>query len=104
MAFRRLQHKTQVYVLHEGDFYITRLTHSIEVAQIAKSLAQITATNEDLVEGIALSHDVGHAPFGHVGELALQELMESYGETFEHNLQALRTSTNSRRGTRSFPD
>jgi dGTPase len=88
-AFRRLQFKTQVYVVHEGDFYRTRLTHSLEVAQQAKTLARLLQANEDLAEAIALAHDLGHAPFGHSGESALQEMMKAHGG-FDHNLQSLR--------------
>jgi len=88
-AFRRLQFKTQVYVVHEGDFYRTRLTHSLEVAQQAKTLARLVRANEDLVEAIALAHDLGHAPFGHAGETELNNLMKEYGG-FDHNLQSLR--------------
>lgn len=88
-AFRRLQFKTQVYVVHEGDFYRTRLTHSLEVAQQAKTLARLVRANEDLAEAIALAHDLGHAPFGHAGESELQNLMEEHGG-FDHNLQSLR--------------
>lgn len=88
-AFRRLQHKTQVFVLHEGDFYRTRLTHTLEVAQISRSLAAMLQANADLAEAIALAHDVGHPPFGHSGEEELQTLMEQCGG-FEHNVQALR--------------
>ncbi len=89
VAFRRLQYKTQVYVFHEGDFYRTRLTHTLEVAQIAKGLAQLLRVNQDLVEAISLAHDVGHPPFGHAGEETLDWLMAGHGG-FEHNLQALR--------------
>jgi len=89
VAFRRLQYKTQVYVFHEGDFYRTRLTHTIEVAQIGKGLAQLLGANQDLVEAISLAHDVGHPPFGHAGEEALNQLMADHGG-FEHNRQALR--------------
>ncbi len=89
-AFRRLQYKTQVYVYHEGDFYRTRLTHSLEVAQISRGLAGLLRANEVLVEAIALCHDLGHPPFGHAGEEELKELMADHGG-FEHNRQALRT-------------
>lgn len=88
-AFRRLEYKTQVFVNHEGDLFRTRLTHSIEVAQIARSLARSLSLNEDLVEAIALSHDLGHTPFGHAGQDALNECMKPHGG-FEHNLQSLR--------------
>jgi len=88
-AFRRLEYKTQVFVNHEGDLYRTRLTHSIEVAQIARSIARALHLNEDLTEAIALAHDLGHTPFGHAGQDALNEKMQAYGG-FEHNLQSLR--------------
>lgn len=88
-AFRRLEYKTQVFVYHEGDYYRTRLTHSIEVAQIARTIAKALKLNEDLVEAIALAHDLGHTPFGHAGEDALNVLMKSHGG-FNHNLQTLR--------------
>ncbi|NOX96802.1 MAG: deoxyguanosinetriphosphate triphosphohydrolase [Nitrospirae bacterium] len=88
-AFRRLEYKTQVFVNHEGDYYRTRLTHTIEVAQIARSIARSLKLNEDLTEAIALAHDLGHTPFGHSGEEALRELMEDEGG-FEHNWQSLR--------------
>jgi dGTPase len=88
-AFRRLEYKTQVFVNHEGDLYRTRLTHSIEVAQIARSIARALHLNEDLTEAIALAHDLGHTPFGHAGQDALNECMHEYGG-FEHNLQSLR--------------
>ncbi len=88
-AFRRLEYKTQVFVNHEGDLFRTRLTHSIEVAQIARSIARALSLNEDLTEAIALAHDVGHTPFGHAGQDALNECMKDYGG-FEHNLQSLR--------------
>ncbi|MFH0839452.1 MAG: deoxyguanosinetriphosphate triphosphohydrolase [Candidatus Omnitrophota bacterium] len=88
-AFRRLEYKTQVFVNHEGDYYRTRLTHTLEVAQIAKSIARALCLNEDLTEAIALAHDLGHTPFGHAGEDALRELMKRHGG-FEHNAQGLR--------------
>lgn len=88
-AFRRLEYKTQVFVNHEGDYYRTRLTHSIEVSQIARTIARALNLNEDLAEAIALAHDLGHTPFGHSGEDALRKLMEGHGG-FEHNLHGLR--------------
>ncbi len=88
-SFRRLMHKTQVFVAHEGDHYRTRLTHSIEVAQVARTLARRFNVNEDLAEVVALAHDLGHPPFGHTGEDVLQEKMINYGG-FDHNAQALR--------------
>lgn len=91
-AFRRLKHKTQVFVEHEGDYYRTRLTHSIEVAQVARTISGVLGLNTDLAEAIALAHDLGHTPFGHTGEDALGLLMEPYGG-FDHNAQALRIVT-----------
>jgi dGTPase len=91
-AFRRLKHKTQVFVVHEGDHFRTRLTHSIEVAQIARALARSLALDEDLAEALALSHDFGHTPFGHTGEEALDAAMRPYGG-FDHNAQTLRVVT-----------
>lgn len=88
-AFRRLEYKTQVFVNHEGDLFRTRLTHSIEVAQIARSIARRLCLNEDLAEAISLAHDLGHTPFGHAGQDALNGCMQAYGG-FEHNLQSLR--------------
>lgn len=88
-AFRRLEYKTQVFVNHEGDLFRTRLTHSIEVAQIARAIARALNLNEDLSEAIALAHDLGHTPFGHAGQDALNECMHEHGG-FEHNLQSLR--------------
>ncbi len=88
-AFRRLEYKTQVFVNHEGDHYRTRLTHTLEVAQISRSIARALRLNEDLVEAIALSHDLGHSPFGHAGEEVLNDLMREHGG-FNHNVQSLR--------------
>jgi dGTPase len=88
-AFRRLEYKTQVFVNHEGDLFRTRLTHSIEVAQIARSMARALNLNDDLAETIALAHDLGHTPFGHAGQDALNDCMRDHGG-FEHNLQSLR--------------
>lgn len=91
-AFRRLKHKTQVFVEHEGDYYRTRLTHTIEVAQVARTIAGALGLNTDLAEAVALAHDLGHPPFGHTGEDALHMLMAPYGG-FDHNAQALRIVT-----------
>ncbi|WP_172295542.1 deoxyguanosinetriphosphate triphosphohydrolase [Pseudoruegeria sp. HB172150] len=91
-AFRRLKHKTQVFVEHEGDYFRTRLTHSIEVAQVARTVAQALGLNTDLAEAVALAHDLGHPPFGHTGEDALSRLMKPYGG-FDHNAQAIRIVT-----------
>ena len=88
-AFRRLEYKTQVFVNHEGDMYRTRLTHTIEVAQISRAVARALRINEDLTEAISLSHDLGHTPFGHAGQDILNECMKSFGG-FEHNIQSLR--------------
>jgi len=88
-AFRRLEYKTQVFVNHEGDHYRTRLTHTVEVAQVARAIARALNLNEDLAEAVALAHDLGHTPFGHSGEDALREVMKDHGG-FEHNLHGLR--------------
>ena len=88
-SFRRLKHKTQVFVNTEGDHFRTRITHSIEVAQIARSISKYLKLNEDLSETLSLAHDLGHTPFGHAGEDALNECMQNYGG-FDHNLQTLR--------------
>ncbi|MGI3167718.1 deoxyguanosinetriphosphate triphosphohydrolase [Pseudooceanicola sp. C21-150M6] len=91
-AFRRLKHKTQVFIEHEGDYFRTRLTHSIEVAQVARTIAGALGLNPELTEAVALAHDLGHPPFGHTGEDALSELMQPYGG-FDHNAQAIRIVT-----------
>ena len=91
-AFRRLKHKTQVFVEHEGDYYRTRLTHTIEVAQVARTISGVLGLNTDLAEAVALAHDLGHTPFGHTGEDAMEALMAPFGG-FDHNAQALRIVT-----------
>ena len=91
-AFRRLKYKTQVFVYHEGDNYRTRLTHSLEVSQIARSISRVLRLNEDLAEALALAHDLGHPPFGHAGEEALRDVMSPFGG-FDHNAQSLRIVT-----------
>ena len=100
-AFRRLKHKTQVFVEHEGDHFRTRLTHSIEVAQVARTIARALGLNEDLTEAVALAHDLGHTPFGHTGEDALDALMAPYGG-FDHNAQALKIVTSLERSYAGF--
>jgi len=101
-AFRRLEYKTQVFINHEGDYYRTRLTHSIEVAQIGRSVARTLGANEDLVETICLAHDIGHPPFGHSGETALARLMKEHGG-FNHNQHSLRIVTQLENRYPDFP-
>ncbi len=101
-AFRRLEYKTQVFVNHEGDYYRTRLTHTLEVAQIARTIARILGLNEDLAEAIALAHDLGHTPFGHSGEEELREQMRAHGG-FEHNRHGLRVVDTLERRYPAFP-
>ena len=91
-SFRRLKHKTQVFIYHEGDHFRTRLTHSLEVSQISRSIARYLGLNEDLCEVLSLAHDLGHTPFGHAGENVLSECMNNYG-SFDHNIQSLRILT-----------
>ena len=100
-AFRRLKHKTQVFIEHEGDYYRTRLTHSIEVAQVARTIAGALGLNAELTEAVALAHDLGHPPFGHTGEDALETLMAPYGG-FDHNAQAIRIVTHLERHYAEF--
>jgi dGTPase len=101
-AFRRLEYKTQVFITHEGDYYRTRLTHTLEVAQIGRTIARALGANEDLVEAICLAHDLGHPAFGHSGEVTLNRLMIDYGG-FDHNKQSLRIVTKLERRYPDFP-
>ena len=101
-AFRRLEYKTQVFIIHEGDYYRTRLTHTLEVAQIARTVARALGANEDLEEAICLAHDLGHSPFGHSGEVALARLMKDLGG-FDHNKQSLRIVTELEQRYPDFP-
>jgi dGTPase len=101
-AFRRLEYKTQVFINYEGDYYRTRLTHTIEVAQIGRTIARALGANEDLIEAICLAHDLGHSPFGHAGEAALSRLMKDYGG-FDHNKQSLRIVTELEQRYPEFP-
>jgi dGTPase len=102
-AFRRLKHKTQVFVAGKGDHYRTRLTHTLEVAQISRDMARTLGLNEDLAECIALAHDLGHPPFAHAGEEALHQEMERHGGAFEHNLQSLRVVTLLEERSKKYP-
>jgi dGTPase len=101
-AFRRLEYKTQVFIIHEGDYYRTRLTHTLEVAQIGRTMARALGANEDLEEAICLAHDLGHSPFGHSGEVALSRLMKDFGG-FDHNKQSLRIVTELEERYPDFP-
>jgi dGTPase len=101
-AFRRLEHKTQVFITYEGDYFRTRLTHTLEVAQIGRTVARALGANEDLVEAICLAHDLGHSPFGHSGEVALARLMKDFGG-FDHNRQSLRIVTELEQRYPQFP-
>ena len=101
-AFRRLEYKTQVFINYEGDYYRTRLTHTLEVAQIGRTLARALGANEDLIEAICLAHDLGHSPFGHSGEVALNRLMKDHGG-FDHNKQSLRIVTELEQRYPDFP-
>jgi dGTPase len=101
-AFRRLEYKTQVFINYEGDYYRTRLTHTLEVAQIGRTVARALGANEDLIEAICLAHDLGHAPFGHAGEVVLDQLMAAHGG-FDHNKQSLRIVTKLERRYPNWP-
>lgn len=101
-AFRRLEYKTQVFINYEGDYFRTRLTHTLEVAQVGRTLARALGANEDLVEAICLAHDLGHSPFGHSGEIALNRLMKEFGG-FDHNKQSFRIVTKLEQRYPEFP-
>ncbi|MEJ2597736.1 MAG: dNTP triphosphohydrolase, partial [Anaerolineales bacterium] len=101
-AFRRLEYKTQVFINYEGDYYRTRLTHTLEVAQIGRTIARALGASEDLIETICLAHDLGHPPFGHSGEIALARLMKDFGG-FDHNKQSLRIITKLEQRYPEFP-
>src|SRR5512137_2873474 len=101
-AFRRLEYKTQVFINYEGDYFRTRLTHTLEVAQIGRTIARVLGANEDLIESICLAHDLGHSPFGHSGEVALARLMKDHGG-FDHNRQSLRIVTELEQRYPEFP-
>ena len=101
-AFRRLEYKTQVFINYEGDYYRTRLTHTLEVAQIGRTLARALGANEDLIEAICLAHDLGHSPFGHSGEVVLNRLLKENGG-FDHNKQSLRIVTKLEQRYPDFP-
>ena len=102
-SFRRLKDKTQVFLAHHGDHFRTRLTHTLEVAQLSRDLARSLGVNEDLAESIALAHDLGHPPFGHAGEETMNEIMKQFGQNFEHNQQSKRIVTILERGYPDFP-
>ena len=101
-AFRRLEYKTQVFINYEGDYFRTRLTHTLEVAEVGRTIARALGANEDLVEAICLAHDLGHSPFGHSGEVTLSRLMKDYGG-FDHNKQSLRIVTELEERYPEFP-
>src|SRR5512136_561902 len=101
-AFRRLEYKTQVFINFEGDYFRTRLTHTLEVAQVGRTIARALGANEDLVEAICLAHDLGHSPFGHAGEYTLRKLMKDFGG-FDHNRQSLRIVTELEQRYPEFP-
>ena len=102
-AFRRIKHKTQVFIAGHGDHYRTRITHTLEVAQISRDIARTLGLNEDLAEAIALAHDLGHTPFGHAGEAVMQDCLKPFGKSFEHNEQSLRIVTLLEKRTTTYP-